>query len=101
MMRLIDADTLLEIFADRLAKVAERYGYDSAVTGAVSGAMKLIKYSPTVEPERKGKWIAQDGWDGDTYYECSECNQEFVLIEGTPQDNGYNYCPNCGAKMEE
>ena len=46
--RLIDADALMDIFADRLAKVSVRYGVDSAVAGAVSGAMKLLDVQPTV-----------------------------------------------------
>lgn len=46
--RLIDADALMNIFADRLAKVSERYGINSAVAGAVSGAMKLLDLQPTV-----------------------------------------------------
>ena len=53
------------------------------------------------EPERKtGKWKeTDDGWDG-IYYVCSECGCPWTLIDGTPYDNGMNYCPNCGAKME-
>lgn len=50
--------------------------------------------------KRSGKWIEQEGWDGDVYYECSLCGEPFCLIEGTPTDNMYNFCPNCGAKME-
>ena len=46
--RLIDADALMNIFADRLVKVSGRYGIDSAVAGAVSGAMKLLDVQPTV-----------------------------------------------------
>ena len=34
-------------------------------------------------------------------YKKNGCKEEFTLIEGTPADNLYNYCPNCGAKMEE
>ena len=49
---------------------------------------------------RKGKWIEKDGWDGDVYYDCSVCGKSWTTIEGTPWDNGMNYCPNCGAKME-
>lgn len=47
-----------------------------------------------------GKWIEKDGWDGDVYYDCSVCGESWTTIEGTPWDNGMNYCPNCGAKME-
>ena len=46
--RLIDADALMNIFADRLVKVSERYGINSEVAGAVSGAMKLLDVQPTV-----------------------------------------------------
>ena len=49
---------------------------------------------------KTGRWIEKDGFDGDTYYDCSECGESFCLIYGTPTDNLYNYCPNCGAKME-
>ena len=55
-----------------------------------------------VEEEQEpktGHWIEQEGWDGDVCYECSVCREPFCLIDGTPTDNMYNYCPNCGAKM--
>lgn len=54
-----------------------------------------------ISGQRTGHWIEQDGFDGDTYYDCSECGESFCLIDGTPTDNLYNYCPDCGAKMEE
>ena len=46
--RLIDADALMNIFADCLVKISERYGINSAVAGAVAGAMKLLDLQPTV-----------------------------------------------------
>ena len=52
--RLIDADALMDIFADRLEKMSEWYGNPS-VAGAVSGAMKLLDVQPTViESEGEG-----------------------------------------------
>ena len=57
---------------------------------------------PSVTPQPKiGRWIEQEGFDGDEYYDCSECGESFCLRDGTPTDNMYNYCPNCGAKMRE
>ena len=62
-------------------------------------ALKLMK---SAQPERKkGRWIEQDdGWDG-VYYQCSECREPFILIDGTPADNQYNFCPNCGADLRQ
>lgn len=52
------------------------------------------------EARPHGKWKdLSDGWQEGTY-ECSNCKSEFVLTEGTPEDNEYHYCPNCGAKMD-
>ncbi len=56
---------------------------------------------PPSQPERKtGKWQeTDDGWDG-VYYVCSECGCSWTLIDGTPSDNGMNFCPHCGCAME-
>lgn len=50
--------------------------------------------------ENKGEWIEKEVFDGDVAYECSECGELFCLIDGTPADNLYNFCPNCGARMK-
>ena len=47
----------------------------------------------------EGRWTEVDGADGDSYYECSNCGEPWVLSAGTPEDNNMHYCPNCGAKM--
>lgn len=64
------------------------------------GAIAILFDLPSVNPqEQTGHWIEKDGFDGDTYYDCSECGESFCLIDGTPTDNLYNFCPNCGADM--
>lgn len=46
------------------------------------------------------RWLErEDGW-GDCHYQCSECGCEWCLNDGTPEENGMNYCPTCGAKMD-
>lgn len=52
--------------------------------------MKEVKY---------GKWTEQEEPYIGTY-ECSNCKRWFVLEDGTPEENNYNYCPNCGADMK-
>ena len=49
---------------------------------------------------QKGRWIEKEDFNGDTYYDCSECGESFCLMDGTPTDNLYNFCPNCGCRME-
>ena len=84
-MRLIDADELFEslIFPTEQFKATFK---------------ELLDDAPTVE--NKGEWLKiypeHEDWN---IYECSHCGEEFNLIEGTPYDNGYNFCPNCGADM--
>ena len=53
-----------------------------------------------VAPVVHGHWIEQEDGNLDTYYTCSSCKEDFDLIAGTPCENLYNYCPNCGAKMD-
>ena len=49
----------------------------------------------------QGEWIeVEDDYDN-IYWECSNCEDAFVLDVGTPKDNNYNFCPNCGAKMSK
>ena len=75
---------------------------------------RIIKGLPPVNPLSKdyntiyytpksktGHWIEKDGFDGDTYYDCSECGESWTTIEGTPWDNEFKYCPNCGCRMVE
>ena len=68
---------------------------------ALSYAIKMVELEPAADVREnvRGEWVRQDdGWCGD-YYECSVCKEPFTLIDGTPQDNLYNFCPNCGADM--
>lgn len=54
----------------------------------------------STEPIRpKGKWIEIGGFEGEIYYDCSECGESFCLIDGLTADKMPNYCPNCGADM--
>lgn len=57
--------------------------------------------SADVVPVRHGRWESFEDVFMDTCYECSECGLAFYLADGgTPQENQYHYCPNCGAKMD-
>lgn len=57
----------------------------------------LIDVAPVVH----GRWEDSiDEWFGTDVYTCSKCRESYVLVEGTPKQNLWHYCPNCGAKMD-
>ena len=47
-----------------------------------------------VEPVRHGRWIEKEKYTFGVMYDCSICGDRIL-------DNGHswNYCPNCGARM--
>ena len=49
-----------------------------------------------VAPVRRGKWKEAGNFDIG-FWRCSHCG---FLSEAIAAPNLYNYCPNCGAKME-
>lgn len=90
-MKLIDADALR-----REIQQITFHGNGGILT------VMAINKAPVIdaEPVRHGKWKQ---WDEDDYgdtYECTSCGEAFVMLEGSPIENGYHYCPYCGAKMD-
>ncbi len=54
-----------------------------------------------VAPVVHARWEDSiDEWFGTDVYTCSKCRESYVLVEGTPKENLWHYCPNCGAKMD-
>lgn len=89
-MRLIDADALK---VHHGVNVGGNYGDLRAIV-----FKRDIDNAPTIEPVKTGKWIhikkrlIRGGYVDAS--ECSVCHKRIM-----PHLNP-NYCPNCGAKME-
>lgn len=93
-MRMIDADALRDKLQNEIDKATPPY--DDVIGSMRCGvrlARNIVEDEPTVdaEPVRHGKWIEYPISDG--MNQCSECG---VLRFGCS-----NYCPNCGARMDE
>ena len=57
---------------------------------------RALNHLPSVEPERKtGKWVHMVGW-----WECNQCHAEYTDMPTCMGKVIYEYCPNCGARME-
>lgn len=98
-MRLIDADALTE----HMRKAYEGnkkigFKWDLISTVAVIGAEEEI--TPDAQPIRHGHWISERlcSTNGGTYgiRRCSNC--EYCYNDFGDK---WNYCPDCGAKMDE
>lgn len=58
---------------------------------------QAVKRLPTIEPKR-GKWMPVTNGRGG--HECDQCH-EYAPSWQTGEEHLTNYCPYCGAKMEE
>ena len=69
-----------------------------SISGVTEHLRRIARNMSSVTPKpKKGKWIRQEGWDGDETYICSNCNVEWTFPDGTPEENGANFCPECGS----
>ena len=61
-------------------------------------AQKAIK----LQPVKRGYWIAENR-DSRGYADCYTCSncQSYTYTYTLMRDCEYDYCPNCGAKMNE
>lgn len=59
---------------------------------------KALEGVPTAKPKR-GEWIIEKTCNNNYNYRCSYCN--WYERHDYPDVKPYNYCPNCGADMQE
>lgn len=69
---------------------------------SVSDAKGMLEGMKAVDTAtvKHGRWEYSENIYDDSTWVCSICKEPWTLIDGTPQENGMKYCPNCGAKMD-
>lgn len=100
-MRLIDAEKLAEELNRYLAQLRNS-GISVGLRMGINTCLTFLNNANTIEaePVRQGRWEdSTDEWLGTDVYTCSKCRESYVLVEGTPKENLWHYCPNCGADM--
>nr|DAQ30258.1 MAG TPA: hypothetical protein [Caudoviricetes sp.] len=105
---LIERDKIYEAVYDLACKsVGVIGGISEDYACGLREAAHMIEEAPAVDavPVVHGQWIGEaDGYaDGELVYDvwiCSKC--DYCIDDGTDNPELLpNYCPNCGAKMDE
>ena len=98
-MRTIDADALMDVIRQHEYRLATKNG--SIDYGMFTlGIQQVVDEQPTVDVShvRHGRWI-----DKGEYAVCTECGgrsgTQYDGVEPIPLTT--QFCPNCGAKMDE
>ena len=88
-----------------MSEYIERGAAISAISSSCSAddAYDRVNDIPAadVEPVVRGEWKDGIDFDEQNVYMCSVCKEPYILESGTPKENKYNFCPNCGAHMME
>ena len=97
MSDLISRQTLIEHLRRTIEASSNDGDYNEGFNDGMGFAACFASTLPSAQPERKkGRWTnAYDGYYG--HVKCTGC---FKTYDWTSQAQYYNYCPNCGARME-
>lgn len=102
-MQLIDKDDLIKRIQQRYKENYKSYHvseYHEGLCDAYYAIHSFLAQQPAIEERRHGHWVQVSDWDknGQAHFDCSVCGAGDVHAD----DFGlHNYCPRCGAKMDE
>ena len=73
------------------------HGIDSSLS-KIANSLTVIATAYKKNTRPKGRWLQHDA-DEANAWECSICHHVWQLMDGTPAENGMNYCQQCGSEM--
>ena len=59
--------------------------------------VEIVRSALEAEPVRHGRWVSDEV---DVLFHCSVCETQISTSWDYDCDEMWNYCPNCGAKMD-
>ena len=85
-----------------IAELQKEVDYWHELSNSYEQTIVRLTEAISEQPDRKkGRWKQWEEYGFEETYECTVCRTPFVLIDGTPMDNEYYFCPHCGACMTE
>ena len=99
--RLIDANDLIAEINEAISNIAFTSPYQSDISTMTSGmerVLDIVEDSPSVDAVEvvHGRWEKSE-YNG--FVRCDKCKDVYI-DESWLTDGKWNYCPNCGAKMD-
>ena len=96
----IEREVAVEILKEKSLKKFNAYykGYVNAISDLIN--------MPTadVKEVRHGRWVAKimrkENYNYGVPYEISRCSECLYMLKNNGFVGRYNYCPNCGARMD-
>jgi len=76
-----------------LASIAKAKAKSDAQKSMMGRTMFFVERLPSVSTEKTGRWITTRTFMHDGEYYCNKCKCD------APNNEKWDYCPNCGAKM--
>lgn len=84
----------------RAGDLFEAVRNDTSIRGSAFAAIRRhIDAAPAVEAKEvvHGQWYDPEDDGGGTLWRCSQCGHPLKTLGGYPN---FDYCPDCGAKMD-
>ena len=100
--RLIDADAEIEAIKKYACKDCDSYNGIRCRACWADDLMNWIDDAPKVDAVEvvRGEWIMVIDENDCECIECPLCGEQFYDGDNDTFDKPWNYCPNCGAKMD-
>ena len=102
-IRLIDVDALIAYFKEQCEIASKDGEIESLYTlAALKCCIDCFEHFPTVDAVEvvHAEWVRLDAHKGMEQFKCSVCRSE-CYVPTCMNEPMYDYCPNCGAKMDD
>ena len=80
---------------DKVVEEIEAYGKNTDVCISKKNAIEIVKQGDVSDDVCQWRLCDEEA----NVYDTS-CRNPHILIEGTPQENNYEFCPYCGKKIK-
>lgn len=93
----MELEKAIEILGHNWTQLFNPFYKEEELNNALNMATKTLNQTVKAEPIRHGRWEYKRDIHG-FYSRCSKCGEAYDTNGALYE---WNYCPNCGAKMDE